>query len=142
MSSSRGLGDYGSPRNSGNVSPPNAFASNTRVETDMNFQVGGEKSTYSVTYINGDESFKQAMLAEPPKKFSRSSIILYLTCMVAFFASTSNGFDTSLFNSLLENSVFKTYFKVENVGLWTGIVASIYQIGGVVAIPFIGPFNG
>ena len=40
---------------------------------------------------------------------------------------------------MLENDSFKSYFKVDNVGIFTGIVSSMYQIGGVVAIPFVGP---
>ena len=45
----------------------------------------------------------------------------------------------SLLNSLLENESFLLHFDIENKGLWTGIVSSMYTIGGVVALPFIGP---
>lgn len=44
-----------------------------------------------------------------------------------------------MFNALLAMDQFKTYFNVQNSGAWTGIVTSMYTIGGVVAIPFIGP---
>lgn len=44
-----------------------------------------------------------------------------------------------MFGTLLSNSAFKEFFQVENDGLWTGIVTSMFQIGGVVSLPFIGP---
>lgn len=44
-----------------------------------------------------------------------------------------------MFNALLAEDQFKTYFKVANDGAWTGIITSMYSIGSVVAIPFIGP---
>lgn len=44
-----------------------------------------------------------------------------------------------MFNSLLTNDTFKQYYKVESTGAWAGIVTSMYQIGGVAALPFIGP---
>jgi len=44
-----------------------------------------------------------------------------------------------MFNSLLEIPQFRDFFHVADVGIWAGIVTSMYQIGSVVAIPFIGP---
>jgi sugar porter (SP) family MFS transporter len=92
-----------------------------------------------VKVVKGDEAFAQAMLKEPPKTWSGRSFVLYLCAIVAFFCSTCNGFDGSMFNALLAMDQFKDYFKVENDGAWTGIVTSMYSIGSVVAIPFIGP---
>ncbi|TGO47609.1 hypothetical protein BCON_0270g00060 [Botryotinia convoluta] len=80
-----------------------------------------EKHVTQVKVVKGDEVFAHAMLKEPPK-----------TC-------TGNGFDGSMFNSLLAMEQFRTYFNVANDGAWTGIVTSMYSIGSVVAIPFIGP---
>ena len=50
-----------------------------------------------------------------------------------------NGYDGSLLNGLLINPQFKTFFHGSNAGIWAGIVSSMYQIGGVVALPFVGP---
>ena len=50
-----------------------------------------------------------------------------------------NGYEASLFNNLLETPHFKDYFQVENSGVWTGIVSSMYEIGSFTAFPFIGP---
>ncbi|TAQ89898.1 hypothetical protein B7494_g1774 [Chlorociboria aeruginascens] len=98
-----------------------------------------EKDVAQVKVIKGGEAFNQAMIAEPPRTWSRRSLILYACSIVGFFCSTCNGFDGAMFNSLLALQQFKDYFNVENNGAWTGIVTSMYAIGGVVAIPFIGP---
>ncbi|OBT50470.1 hypothetical protein VE04_09662 [Pseudogymnoascus sp. 24MN13] len=93
----------------------------------------------AVKVVIGDEAFQQAMLKEPPRPFSSHSLMLYLVVGVGFFCSTTNGYDGSLFGTLLANPNFKNFFHVSNAGAWTGIVTSMYQIGSVVAIPFIGP---
>ncbi|KAL3423637.1 lactose permease [Phlyctema vagabunda] len=96
-------------------------------------------SIAAVKVVIGDESFQQAMIKEPPKAFNTIAVQLYLISLVGFFCSTSNGFDSSLFGNLLANKAFKAFFDVRNVGIWAGIVTSMSQIGGVVALPFIGP---
>ncbi|MCJ1405688.1 hypothetical protein MMC11_008917 [Xylographa trunciseda] len=93
----------------------------------------------AVKIVTGDETFNQAMLKEPPRPFSRAALLLYAFSLVGFFCSTTNGYDGSLFGTLLANKVFTGFFNVQDVGIWTGIVTSMYQIGSVVAIPFIGP---
>lgn len=50
-----------------------------------------------------------------------------------------NGYDGSLLNSLLESKTFLSKYHGENSGIWAGIVANMYTIGGVAALPFIGP---
>ena len=79
------------------------------------------------------------MLKEPPRPFSSAALLLYAFSLVGFFCSTTNGYDGSLFGTLLANKAFTGFFNVQDVGIWTGIVTSMYQIGSVVAIPFIGP---
>ncbi|KAH6983580.1 general substrate transporter [Ilyonectria sp. MPI-CAGE-AT-0026] len=86
----------------------------------------------------GDEAFQQAMIKEPPPKLAAP--ILIISSLVAFCCSTANGYDGSLFSTLLANTNFKDFFGVENAGIGAGIVTSMYQIGSVVAIPFVGPF--
>ena len=77
---------------------------------------------------------------------------------MGFCCSTTNGYDGSLFGTLLANKDFNDFFGVANAGIqageWLdiiiligfalsqnslGIVTAMYQIGNVVAIPFIGP---
>jgi len=99
-----------------------------------------EKRTVAkTTVVIGDETFNQAMLKEPPIPWNGIALQLYLISLVGFFCSTSNGFDSSMFGNLLNNPTFLDFFSVGNVGLKAGIVSSMTQIGGVVAIPFIGP---
>lgn len=93
----------------------------------------------AVKVIKGDTAYSQAYLKEPPKKFSGAAMTLYAISVIGFFCSTSNGFDSSLFGNLLANKTFKAFFNVQNDGIWAGIVTSMSQIGGVVALPFIGP---
>jgi MFS family permease len=50
-----------------------------------------------------------------------------------------NGYDASLFNALSENDQFLEFFNGSTTGTFQAIVSSMYQIGGVVSLPFIGP---
>ncbi|KAI9162823.1 lactose permease [Paramyrothecium foliicola] len=85
----------------------------------------------------GDEAFQAAMIKEPPRWFA--SPIIIPAILVAFCCSTANGYDGSLFGTLLANKDFKAFFGVENKGIEAGIVTAMYQIGSVVSIPFVGP---
>ncbi|KAF2124652.1 general substrate transporter [Dothidotthia symphoricarpi CBS 119687] len=110
-----------------------------RVHTTTSDHGDQKGAVAEVRVIAGSEAIAEAKLKEPPTRFSLYAMILYLCAFVGFFCSTCNGFDGSVFNALLLNKAFKSYFKVESSGAWAGIVSSMYQIGGVVAIPFIGP---
>lgn len=79
------------------------------------------------------------MLKEPPSAWTRAQIMIYAFSLVGFFCSTMNGYDGSLINNLLQNPSFKERYGAKNDGIWAGIISSIYQIGGVVALPFVGP---
>ncbi|KAK6533565.1 hypothetical protein TWF694_002503 [Orbilia ellipsospora] len=87
--------------------------------------------------VTGDEAFQQALIKEPPSFFG--SPLLILISLVGFCCSTANGYDGSLFGTLLSNDTFKSFFAVSNKGIEAGIVTAMYQIGSVCAIPFIGP---
>lgn len=84
-------------------------------------------------------AFAEAMIKDPPAAWSKAQICIYLFSIIGFFCSTMNGYDGSLINNLLQNEWFKAKHGVENDGIWAGIVSSMYQIGGVVALPFVGP---
>ncbi|RMZ70790.1 lactose permease [Pyrenophora seminiperda CCB06] len=98
-----------------------------------------ERVVANVAVIAGSEAIAEAKLKEPVQRFSTSAMLLYICAFIGFFCSTCNGFDGSMFNSLLTSKQFKDYYNVESTGAWAGIVTSMYQIGGVVALPFIGP---
>lgn len=88
------------------------------------------------TVIKGNEAFAAALVSEPPNPWARTQIMLYVFSIVGFFCSTMNGYDGSLINNLLINPAFLEYYHAENAGIWAGIISSMYQIGGVVALPF------
>ncbi|KAH8684240.1 general substrate transporter [Tricladium varicosporioides] len=92
-----------------------------------------------VKIIRGNEAFNEAMLKEPPRPFTLATAQLYFACFIGFFCATMNGYDGSLINNLLENPWFLEFYHGENAGIWAGIITSMYQIGGVVSLPFIGP---
>jgi len=92
-----------------------------------------------VKVVKGNEAFNEAMLKEPPKPFTFSTFQLYTACFIGFFCATMNGYDGSLINNLLANPYFLDFYHGENAGIWAGIVTSMYQIGGVVSLPFVGP---
>jgi len=93
----------------------------------------------AVKVVIGDETYNQALLKEPPIPWNAIAFQLYACSIVGFFCSTSNGFDSSMFGNMIINPAFKAFFNVGTVGIGAGIVSSMNQIGGVVAIPFIGP---
>ncbi|RYP22403.1 hypothetical protein DL767_009062 [Monosporascus sp. MG133] len=98
-----------------------------------------EKEVAGTKIAQGNEAFNEAMLKEPPSAWSKPQVMIYTFSVVGFFCSTMNGYDGSLINNLLQNPFFQDYYGVENSGIWAGIVSSMYQIGGVVALPFVGP---
>ncbi|TVY16685.1 Lactose permease [Lachnellula arida] len=92
-----------------------------------------------IKIIKGNEAFNEAILKEPPRAFTFATTQLYLACFIGFFCATMNGYDGSLINNLLENHWFLDYYHGENAGIWAGLVTAMYQIGGVVSLPFVGP---
>ncbi|KOS17581.1 Lactose permease [Escovopsis weberi] len=97
------------------------------------------KKEHTRIVVSGNEAFHQAMLAEPPQPFSKANLQIYLFSVIAYCCAAMNGYDGSLINNLLQNPTFLDQFDVGNAGLGAGIVTSIYQIGGVAALPFVGP---
>ena len=98
-----------------------------------------ERAVAAVRIVQGNAAYNEALMKEPPRAFSKTAFILHAACLIAFLCSTMNGYDGSLLNGLFSNPEFKAYFGGSNNGLWAGIVSSIYQIGGVSALPFVGP---
>ncbi|KAJ4858034.1 sugar transporter domain-containing protein [Trichoderma breve] len=84
-------------------------------------------------------AFDQAMAQEPPRIFERGQMMTIGVSLVGFCCSTASGYDASLINNLLQNPWFRETYNVESSGIWAGIVASMMQVGGVAAMPFIGP---
>lgn len=89
-------------------------------KADCVLQVDEKNNVVDVKVVIGDEAFQQAMIKDPPRPWSKNSILLYLVCVVGFCCSTTNGYDGSLFSTLLANEAFKGFFHVSNAGSWTG----------------------
>lgn len=87
----------------------------------------------------GSENYNEATILEPPQLTHPTSLLLVLCLMVGFCCQTVNGFDGALFSGLLANNVFLDYFHGSDSGIWAGLVSAMYQIGGVCALPFVGP---
>lgn len=97
------------------------------------------KKDVQVKVIKGNEAFNEALIKDPPNPWSQAQLLIYLFSFVGFLCSTMNGYDTSLINNLSNDENFKAQFNIDNKGLEAGIVVSIYQVGSVVALPFVGP---
>ncbi|KAF6816332.1 lactose permease [Colletotrichum musicola] len=108
-----------------------------RSEKDVDIHDVKSEAVVATKTASGDGAFQQAMLKEPPKWFANPVIIPAI--FVAFCCSTANGYDGSLLGTLLSSDAFKDFFSVGNKGIGAGIVTSMYQIGSVISIPFLGP---
>ncbi|KAH8682004.1 general substrate transporter [Xylariales sp. PMI_506] len=110
----------------------------SKAENEIEVQAE-EPHSEKTKVVKGNEAFAEAMVKDPPSAWTKPQILVYLFSIVGFFCSTMNGYDGSLINNLLQNHWFQDYYDVQSSGIWAGIITSMYQIGGVVAIPFVGP---
>ncbi|RHZ64955.1 uncharacterized protein CDV56_109193 [Aspergillus thermomutatus] len=78
---------------------------------------------------------------EPISKLSKRMIQLYAICSLMFLGSTMGGYDGSLMGNLLAMPSFQSQFDASILGVQTGIIMSMYSIGSVCALPFIGPLT-
>jgi len=89
--------------------------------------------------VKGSEAFHEAKIQEAPSLLHPRSILLFLCIFVGFLCQTMNGFDGSLFNGLTANSKYLDDFHGSASGPWPALMSAMYQIGTVVALPFVGP---
>lgn len=64
---------------------------------------------------------------------------LYAIVAVAFPCSSLNRYDGSLMGNMLDMGTYQKEFGVSIVGIKAGYISAMYTIGGVCALPFIGP---
>ncbi|TQV96349.1 sugar (and other) transporter [Cordyceps javanica] len=102
-------------------------------------QVAEKTTPVQERVVHGNEAFNEALLREPPRAWAPSMVMVYLFSVVGFLCSTMNGYDASLINNLLQNRDFRDTYDVGADGLGAGLVAAMYQIGGVAVLPFVGP---
>jgi hypothetical protein len=90
----------------------------TRVSDEKHEVHEDLKAVVATKKIGGDEAYQQAQLKEPAPAIGPLPLIL--ACAVAFCCSTTNGFDGSLFSTLLSNKFFREFFGVDNKGTNVG----------------------
>lgn len=107
---------------------------------DLVEQVDSAKEDVDVLRsVRGVAALEVAGRLEPPKKTSKRMMQLYFICGFMFLGSTMNGYDGSLFGNILALERFQQHFGATIVGVKTGIISSMLQIGSVSALPFVGP---
>lgn len=92
-----------------------------------------------IKVITGSDAYTEALMKEPPKILNWTTIRLIGCLLLGCFCQTMNGFDGSLFNGLLANKHFLNFFNGSSTGVWAAYNSAMYQIGGVCALPFVGP---
>jgi sugar porter (SP) family MFS transporter len=78
---------------------------------------------------------------EPVQPLSKRMVQMYIICGFMFLGSTINGFDGSLMGNMLALPSFQNQFGASIVGVQTAFISSMYNIGSVCALPFIGPLT-
>ncbi|EXJ87003.1 hypothetical protein A1O3_03960 [Capronia epimyces CBS 606.96] len=89
--------------------------------------------------LRGVAALEVAGRLEPPVKTSKRMIQLYIMCGLMFLGSTMNGYDGALMGNLLAMPAFQQQFGATILGIKTGIISSMLQIGSVSALPAVGP---
>nr|OQO20528.1 hypothetical protein B0A51_11502 [Rachicladosporium sp. CCFEE 5018] len=92
-----------------------------------------------VKVVRGSEAYNEALLKERPPFWNIHTWKLIGCVLLGCFCLTMNGFDGSLFGGLTANKQFLEFFHGTADGEWAAINSAMYQIGGVCALPFVGP---
>lgn len=91
--------------------------------------------------VRGTAALEVCTRLEPVRKLSKRMIQLYAICSLAFLGSTMGGYDGSLMGNLIVMKPFQDQFGAKILGVQTGIIMSMYSIGSVCGLPFIGPLT-
>lgn len=91
--------------------------------------------------VRGTAALEVCTRLEPVQKLSKRMIQLYAICSLAFLGSTMGGYDGSLMGNLIAMKPFQDQFGAKILGVQTGIIMSMYSIGSVCGLPFIGPLT-
>lgn len=94
-----------------------------------------------VKHVQGSERWAHANSEAPPKLTSKNMISIYLMCIAPFLCGAMSGYDSSIMGSFLVEDSFQKMFGAKVNGFAAGYITAMYQIAGVVAIPFISPIN-
>nr|OQO16755.1 hypothetical protein B0A51_15710 [Rachicladosporium sp. CCFEE 5018] len=92
-----------------------------------------------VKVVKGGEAYNEALIKERPPFWNMHTFKLIGCILLGCFCQTMNGFDGSVFGGLTANKTFLNFFHGTADGEWAAINSAMYQIGGVCALPFVGP---
>lgn len=115
----------------------------------------------NVRVVRGSDAFNEALIKEKPQWNAAITWKLIACLLLGCFCQTMNGYDGSLFGGRCNGSqqfgekprsanddcaglsankeYFLDFFHGTVDGEWQAINSAMYQIGGVVALPFVGP---
>ena len=91
--------------------------------------------------VRGVAALEVCKRLEPINKLSKRMLQLYGICSLAFLGSTMGGYDGSLMGNLIVMKPYQRQFGAEILGAKTGLIMSMYAIGSVCGLPFIGPLT-
>lgn len=89
--------------------------------------------------VQGSERWASAVQAAKPKILCWNTFLTFFMCIPAFLCGSMAGYDSSVMASFLVMGSFQNLFGANVNGFQAGYITAIYQIAGVVAIPFISP---
>lgn len=98
-------------------------------------EVKGAKEVKAVTNAAFTAAVKQSNLSP----WSADSLFLFWCMFVAFLCSCANGYDGSLMTAINAMPHYQNKFNSGYLGSNTGLIFSIYTIGGMVGPWFAGP---
>lgn len=99
-----------------------------------------QANVVEIKVLAGSEAFNEALLKEKPSFANATTWRLIGCLLLGCFCQTMNGYDGMLLNGLNSNAQFLDFFHGEQSGPWQAVTSTIYQIGGLCALPFVGLF--
>lgn len=100
-----------------------------------------EQELLTNVHYEGVDALTVASGVEPVQKFSKNMVKLYIICGCMFLGATMAGYDASVMGNLLDLPYFQKQFNATIIGAKAGLISAMYSIGGVSALPFVGPLS-
>ncbi|KAI4865090.1 general substrate transporter [Hypoxylon rubiginosum] len=91
--------------------------------------------------IRGVAAMEVAQRLEPVNTRSKRMLQLYGICGVMFLAASMLGYDASLMGAMLDFPAFQSQFDASILGAKAGLLTTMFSIGSVCALPFVGPLG-
>ena len=106
--------------------------SNRELTNTDSHQVHPDKMHEGVT-------LREAGLVEPVSLLSMKMGKLWVICLFMFLGATILGYDASLMGTMIALPSFQAQFDATIIGAKAGLISSMFAIGSVCALPFVGP---